>query len=102
MAELDDPEKQEKRNAQLRIDRRNELEDIMWILSTVQGRRFYWRMLTACHIYETSYTGNQNQTFYREGERNIGLMLIHEMHQSDPTAYLKCVKENVVREEING
>lgn len=73
--------------------REQELEDTKWILSTRQGRRFFWKLLTQCHVFETSFTGN-SQTFFNEGERNVGLKLISDLNESDPDAYLKMLKES--------
>ena len=91
--ELDDPKKVKRKELEARLARRSELEDIAFVLSTPQGRRFYWRLLTRCGIFRSSYTGD-NQTFYNEGERNIGLLLMAELNEADPDAYLKMLKES--------
>jgi hypothetical protein len=73
--------------------REQELEDIRSVLATRQGRRFFWRTLIMCHVFETSFTGN-SQTFFNEGERNIGLKLFADLNESDPEAYLKMLRES--------
>ena len=72
--------------------------DFTGIMSTESGRRFVWRMLTACHIYESSFTGN-NTTFFNEGERNIGLMLMADINSHCPEMYIKMLQEAKRREE---
>jgi len=100
MSELDDPEKLKRRESLDRISRRRELTDVAAVLSTVEGRRFYWRMLVTCGIFKSSFTGN-NTTFFNEGERNIGLLMIADMNDADPSAYLKCLTESKQQEKNN-
>lgn len=52
-----------------------EEEDFKWLMSDKRGRRILWWLLEKAGIYRLSYTGN-SETFFREGQRNIGLMLI--------------------------
>lgn len=73
--------------------RKRELEDVVVILSTQNGRRFYWSYLKKCGIFESSYTGVAEQTFFKEGARNIGLQLMADMNEADPEAYLKMMEE---------
>lgn len=69
-----------------------DLGDVRWIVSTPQGRRFYWKYLKSCHVFETSFTGNSH-TFFNEGERNVGLRLLAELNDADPEAYMKMLLE---------
>ncbi len=80
-------------NERERDDRARELEDFRWIMSTKEGRRFIRRMIERCHLYKTSFTGN-NTTFYLEGERNIGILLLAELNSSCPEQYGVMMKEH--------
>lgn len=73
--------------------RERDLEDVMYILSSKQGRRFIWRYLTECGIFQTSFTGNST-TFFKEGERNVGLKLMTDINESSPDAYVLMMKES--------
>ena len=73
--------------------REREIDDVRYVLNSVQGRRFMWRYLSLCNLWETSFTGNST-TFFKEGERNIGLRLMSDINDSSPEAYLAMVKEN--------
>lgn len=66
------------------------------ILSTLGGRSFLWRLLAECGVYKSSFTGNST-TFFNEGKRNIGLWLLEEIYNSDPTAYGKMRHEATER-----
>lgn len=80
------------RGRQQKSKRQSELDDVYFILGTFQGRRFFWRYLSRCGIFETSFTGN-NTTFFKEGERNIGLQMLADLNQSNPNAYAVMMKE---------
>jgi hypothetical protein len=80
------------RSTKQRSKRLSELEDINWILGSKQGRRFFWRYLGMCGVFESSFTGN-NTTFFKEGERNIGLRLLSDLNESAPNAYALMQKE---------
>lgn len=101
MSELDDENKLKRKAAVDNIRRRRELADVALVLSSIEGRRHYWRMLTTCGIFMSSFTGN-NTTFYNEGMRNIGLILLADMNEADPEAYLKCITESKQQEATNG
>lgn len=52
-----------------------------------------WRVLEMAGVYRSSFTGNST-TFFNEGMRNIGLMLISEIHAVAPEGYAQMLKEN--------
>lgn len=68
-------------------------EDLRTVLSQVQGRRFVWGLLEQCGVFRTSYTGN-NDTFFREGQRNVGLLVLNSIHASCPEKYELMLKES--------
>jgi hypothetical protein len=70
------------------IQREKELEEFKQILSTKPGRDFVWRVLEWCGVYKTSFTGNST-TFFNEGKRQIGLMLLEEVFTADPQAFTR-------------
>ena len=72
--------------------RRQEVEDFKWLMAHKQGRRFVWRLLSEAGVYRSSFTGNST-TFFNEGKRNSGLMLLAEIHELTPEAYGLMLKE---------
>ncbi|MBX9946074.1 MAG: hypothetical protein K2Y40_18510 [Reyranella sp.] len=52
--------------------------DLVWLMNQREGRRFVWRLLQLCHLYESSFTGT-SATFFREGERNVGLQVLADI-----------------------
>jgi len=67
--------------------------DLRKILSWPEGRRFIWRYLEICGVFTLSFTGN-SQTFFNEGQRNIGLKLLAEIMDVAPDALLQMMKDS--------
>lgn len=88
-----DPKESEKRNDRVAREKQKFGEDLLTVLGTPQGRRFYWRLMTHCGIYKNSFTGN-SQTFFNEGMRNVGLKLMGDLMENAPEMYILMIKEN--------
>jgi len=73
-------------------EKTQEAEDFKWLMKDKRGRRFVWGQLERTGVYRSSFTGN-SETFFREGERNIGLMLMAMIHEHSPEAYHLMLKE---------
>jgi hypothetical protein len=67
-------------------------EDIRWLMGSRRGRRLVWGILERTGIFRSSFTGN-SETFFREGERNVGLSLMAQIHTHCPESYATMVKE---------
>lgn len=79
--------------------RRQELDDFNKVLSSVNGRRFVWRMLEKAGIFRTSFTGN-SETFFREGMRNMGLMLMLDINSDLKLLDLYVLMLNEARKSV--
>jgi len=55
------------------------------------GKRVYANILSRCHVFQTTFTGN-SKTFFLEGERNIGLYLLGMMSLANNEG-LEIIKE---------
>lgn len=87
-AERADPEERQKEIAgRNKRQRDRELGDIRKVLSTPEGRRFVWRIMSTCGIFRSSMTGT-SQTFFNEGQREIGLFLLNETGLARPDAFV--------------
>lgn len=73
--------------------RRRDIEDFKTLMKTKEGRRFVWRILSETGVYHSSFTGN-SETFFKEGRRSIGLILIGELHTICPELYAVMVEEH--------
>lgn len=63
------------------------------LLETKQGRAWAWWLLGQCGVFRTSFTGNST-TFFNEGKRDIGLLLLGDITREFPDAYMTMTKEN--------
>ena len=70
-----------------------EIDDIKWLMGSKRGRRIVWRLLERTGVFRSSFTGN-SETFYREGMRNIGLVLMAQTNEAGPDLYASMVKEH--------
>lgn len=87
------------RKQQAKSRRFKEKEELKQLLSTYAGRNFVWRILAECGIYQSSFTGTAETTFFKEGKRQIGIWLLSEIHSADPTAYARMQTEAIERGE---
>jgi hypothetical protein len=71
-----------------------ELNDVRAILGTKEGRRLYWRYLGFCKVFSSTFNHSGSVTAYQEGMRNVGLALLADVHEADPSAYLLMLKES--------
>lgn len=68
------------------------VHDWKWLMSTPRGRRIVWRLLEECGVYRSSFTGN-SETFFREGERAVGLRILALIGAECVDDYAKMVAE---------
>lgn len=61
--------------------RTRELDDLRTVLSTPQGRRFIWKMLSSCDVI--SARQEAVWTYFYEGERNVANRLKADVIEAD-------------------
>lgn len=79
-------------NRKAKDARREELRDLEFVLSSREGRRFVWKLLEMCGVFTSSFTGN-SQTFFLEGQRNIGLKVLADVNEASLEKYVVMMKE---------
>lgn len=89
---------QEARETAKKRTSRQVSDDVKWVLHDKRGRRFVWRLLESTGVYRSSFTGN-SETFFREGERNVGLKILDLIDAHCPERYAEMMKER--RDERN-
>lgn len=96
------PNEEEKERAELRRKnlQREDKDDFVWLMNNRQGRRFIWRLLDAAGIFRSSFTGS-SETFFREGQRDIGLRIMSRIHDYCPDQYALMLKESNERPSDN-
>lgn len=85
--------------AQLRAD-----EDFRSAMGVPGFRAFMWELLTRCHLFEISADlTSPHNTYFREGERNVGLRYLNDIVRLCPDQYRVMSEEATKREEeLNG
>lgn len=68
-------------------------EDFKRLMSESWGRRVVWRMLEQAGVFRSSFTGN-SETFFREGARSMGLLIISQINEHAPELYQVMLMEN--------
>ncbi len=89
-------EESQVRDAGQKVKLREDQEhnDLKFVLSNESGRRFMWKTLSDCGIFQTSFRSSGSETFFLEGKRSVGLKLLADVMQADPDSYLKMYKSN--------
>jgi hypothetical protein len=64
------------------------IADYKQIFESEAGQNVLKDLLVKGHFFHTSYTGNSNDTIFREGERNIVNMILIQLQKS-PADMLK-------------
>lgn len=67
-------------------------EDFKWLMSDKRGRRIVFRWLERTGVFQSSFTGDA-ETFFREGQRNVGLQLLAQVNDLTPQLYPTMLKE---------
>jgi hypothetical protein len=92
MVNAADPNAVRKSEQKSKSARDRELNDFRFIVQTPEGRRYVWRLLSATGVFRTSFTGNST-TFFNEGMRNIGLMIMADLNEACPERYQQMMNE---------
>lgn len=70
-----------------------EVNDVAFVLSSRQGRRFIWRELAECGVFRSSFHSSGSVVYFNEGRRDVGLKLLADVMEADPLAYQTMANE---------
>lgn len=70
------------------------VDDLRFVMSSEQGRREVWRTLGFAGLWRSSFTGDRNNTDFREGQRNIALWLWARLLRACPEQTTLMQQEN--------
>lgn len=87
-----DPEQIKSARRKERYGRREELADVREILETQAGRRFVWRYLGLCRVFESSWSPSA-AIHFNEGQRDIGLKLLADVTESNDEMLIQMMRE---------
>jgi hypothetical protein len=67
--------------------REREVSDLRKVLSLPEGRRLVWRLMAASKLFQSTYTGQSNETFFNEGKRAIGTLIFADIQEAKLEAF---------------
>jgi hypothetical protein len=72
---------------------RTRADGLRQIMATRQGRAWVWNLLEQARVFASSFDPNPTTSAFNEGQRNLGLVLLADIHRLVPEAYLQMVTE---------
>lgn len=87
-----DPEQVREASGKANRGRDRELNDVRYLLSTMEGKRFIWRYLGICRLFETSFRMSAEMAYF-EGIRSVGLKMMSDITEANPQAFIDMMKE---------
>lgn len=70
-----------------------EANDLGVVLSTVEGRRFLWRVMAKCRTYESVFSTDPGIMAFMAGRQDLGHWLFGMVTETDPRAMLTMMTE---------
>lgn len=67
------------------------------ILNSYPMRKYIWDKIAACGVFDSSFTGEAETTFFREGKRAIGLLMLTEILTHYPKQFTLMQSEAIQR-----
>lgn len=62
-------------------------------LASIEGRAWFYDILTACHMFNDPFTGEALREAYSKGERNIGLRIYADILANCPDQLVLMMRE---------
>lgn len=84
--------------------RQQEIADFRWLMNDPRGRRFMWRLMGHCKVFQPSFNPHGGVMNFNEGQRNVGLFLLGETNDLCPAMFPVMAAENApkpVEDESN-
>jgi hypothetical protein len=88
-----DPGQVKKAGERAKLTRQTELRDLLHVLTDREGRRFVWRYLSEAGVFRSSFHQSGSVVFWNEGKRQMGLTLLADVMEADPSAYMTMATE---------
>lgn len=86
-------EARDKQAEQKRLKELERVTDLQWLMEHPEGRRFMWWLLERAGVYRTTFDANATVMAFREGHRNLGVMLEAECRTHVLERYIQMLKE---------
>jgi hypothetical protein len=74
-------------------ERKVQIDDLRAVLSTPQGRRLLWRLMSECKVFGSIWD-NSARIHYNAGRQDVGHFVLAEIVAASEDSYLEMIKEN--------
>lgn len=88
----------EKKKAESKRKEAKRLSGLRQLCESADGRAWLWELLRVCGFASTSFSSDALKMAFKEGERNVALRIMAEIHRVAPETYLRMQKENATDE----
>lgn len=95
---MQNTDEQPRQNALREMEEEQRIADVRAVMSTVEGRRFIWSILSRGQVFAECFTGN-SKTFYLLGRREFVLGIYNDVLRADQTLYWQMQAENIPPED---
>lgn len=79
--------------AEAKEQKQREDNDIKHVMSSEQGRRVVWELLSRGKVFASTFTADAQVTAFNEGQRNLALSLFSKVMAVCPDLYLTMASE---------
>jgi len=93
MMDIDEEELRVQNDRKKRDLAQREMDDIKFVMDSVQGRRVVWSVLEKGQVFGTCFNVEPHITAFNEGQRNLALALFQRVMAHCPDQYLKMAAE---------
>ena len=93
VANAADASQVKKAGTKVQLMRDRELNDIRVVLSTVEGRRFAWRLLGECKTFASVWEASA-KIHYNAGRQDLGHFIMSEVTDANVDLLFKMMTEN--------
>lgn len=83
------------------IAARSQAEFVVAAMSTPQGRVYFHSLLSACSIFDGSFSADALVEAFTKGQRNIGLMIYNDIVSNCPDQFVAMMREANIQELTN-
>lgn len=90
-----DPSQVKRAGENEKLVREQELSDLNAVLSTAEGKRLMWRLLSECGTFESIWEPSA-KIHYLAGKQDVGHFLMGEIVEASPSALLDMMESKQV------
>ncbi len=82
-----------------KLVRKQQIDDFKRVMAEPHGRRFVWRLMGRCRVFEPVFDPHSGMMNFNEGRRDTGLFLLGEIDRLCPDLFAVMAAENARKPE---